>query len=631
MERKFMRGMLGATVSGALLLSAGAASAQVEGAGHPGPQPWPTGAVQTLSEDGKVTYLRGGDGIFPEQDPWLPPEGSNTLQPTNLLETIYENAFDSMGREIPNTVPSTPENPYNLHPDPVITPVDKTSPSNDLLAIFAEFEQTANEGGQLDPERVQFALDILEGNPIDRTYSGFPLLMYKGGEKEKVVEPEFDADGNVIGGNVNVHQLWMHQHIMSDTAFIDPTMVQDVPWTITYTVDVLDRGKEDFAPHAMLWDLFNNDEGEVQTRPGWGIDQTFFPVEEGYRHVFEIEMPPARYWKLTYHWGWRIHPPRVQVIENSLQNVMGMYLPDWESYVFGENPSASEEAKLNAIGMIGDLAPAKRMWNAFRTMQSRQNADAASLRNEIEEARNAFFDWTNRNYLPAGVEPDPDADITLLYANNQIYGEVKGYTRDTHDMQRAIDDWRTRGHKIKVTIKNADYYPRAYVAVDFGGMRGWENTFQNTIPVGGQGPWFTFGRTHWWPNTVNPVSIAAAERLPAQVSSNPVAAARAQLVAGGDAPEDQGPIAAARARLLAGETGLPEAATSRERASNGARVVSEDWLQRPSRENTPAVERNAQGLSTHSVHIEFNHEPSTRLRLYQFDPLHHDVAVWSLH
>ncbi len=36
-------------------------------------------------------------------------------------------------------------------------------------------------------------------------------------------------------------------------------------------------------------------------------------------------------------------------------------------------------------------------------------------------------------------------------------------------------------------------------------------------------------------------------------------------------------------------------------------------------------------LSRHKVFITFNFEPSRRLRFYQFDPMHHDVAVYSLH
>ncbi|VAW53819.1 hypothetical protein MNBD_GAMMA07-88, partial [hydrothermal vent metagenome] len=33
----------------------------------------------------------------------------------------------------------------------------------------------------------------------------------------------------------------------------------------------------------------------------------------------------------------------------------------------------------------------------------------------------------------------------------------------------------------------------------------------------------------------------------------------------------------------------------------------------------------------HKVEIQYNFEPSRRLKIYQFDPLHHDVAIYSLH
>jgi hypothetical protein len=43
----------------------------------------------------------------------------------------------------------------------------------------------------------------------------------------------------------------------------------------------------------------------------------------------------------------------------------------------------------------------------------------------------------------------------------------------------------------------------------------------------------------------------------------------------------------------------------------------------------PATPFNELGL--HKVQITYNYEPSRRLRFYQFDPVHHDVAVFSVH
>ena len=78
-------------------------------------------------------------------------------------------------------------------------------------------------------------------------------------------------------------------------AYIDPTVVNDEEWTINYVVKILNRGHEDFAPYAMFFD--DPDEmnltdlggpdltqgGTVFPRiPNVGMDQTFFPMEEGW-------------------------------------------------------------------------------------------------------------------------------------------------------------------------------------------------------------------------------------------------------------------------------------------------------------------------------------------------------------
>jgi hypothetical protein len=40
---------------------------------------------------------------------------------------------------------------------------------------------------------------------------------------------------------------------------------------------------------------------------------------------------------------------------------------------------------------------------------------------------------------------------------------------------------------------------------------------------------------------------------------------------------------------------------------------------------------NTDGIGEHDVIVNVTYEPSRRLRMYQFDALHHDVAVWSVH
>src|SRR5262249_15513016 len=273
----------------------------------------------------------------------------------------------------------------------------------------------------------------------------------KGPEKLRKVEPIKNEKGEVIGGNVDVRQIWYDSHIESDTAFIDPSQVMDVPWTITYTVDVLNRGRDDFSPFVMYNDGAVSPDMPMG-HPHVGMDATFFPMEEGKRTVLKLKMAPGKYYSLTYTWGWRMHPPRVQVSENSLKK-MGFLTDDlkpaidkkalltWETDVFGTEPSKNEETKHKAIDQIGDLAPEKRMWKALRQSQKDdENGDWVSVLRNMLEAKNAFRNWHLRTrlpreakgddlVLPPGIEIDKDSDdLTLLYVNNTIYAEFT--TRD---------------------------------------------------------------------------------------------------------------------------------------------------------------------------------------------------------
>lgn len=626
MRKPITRSVLATASAVAILAGAAAAQAQIN---HPNPQPRPGDRTFELSDDGTTSFFQTGSAIFPEVNPFT------NAEPSNLLPTIYENARDSGGDIIPNTLPSTPEDPYNLHPDPVVSEINPRSPGQDLRAIIKHLEEVAfpsvrnatnqeffangegvpadiRRGGaertgddagtieeratpRIDWDKVEMAVDILEGNPVDnRAYSGFPLLNYKGAEQVKKVDPETR--------NVTVHQLWGKQSIRSDTMFIDPSAVQDETWTITYVVDVLHRGHEDFAPFAVYFDDPNDMDG--RRVPNVAMDQSFFPMEEGKRYIFKVDMAPGRYWNLTYHWGWRVHPPRIQAIENAQKAAMGKPLPQWEADVFGPNPSASEENKLKAISMIGDLAPAKRMWKAFRMIREmKPAAPRRFLRPLVREARAAYEDWTDRTKLPRGIEKAEGFDETLVYMNNTIYGTM-------HDVERNAEerwpDWQTRGETLKVKLYNADYFPHAYVNVDFGGLRGYENIYQNTLPLGGQGQWFTFGRAYWFQNTKKPTIVPAAER-----------------------PKDSYPGPQYQ-RHVPSLPQVPEHARANlEAAAQGKAIYRPAWLEHPGFDFADI--KTTDGLGTHNVHITYRYEPSTRLRFYQFDPLHHNVAIWSVH
>jgi hypothetical protein len=524
----------------------------------PGPQPRPGPSTQTdCYPPGSQCVVTTPEGHFAVPAP-------NTI--TNLLQTVYSDNFTDLGFDMPNTLPSTPQVPYNLISNMVngqvpTIKVDPTSPTDDLTNAFNNILAAAQNNNSIDGTDIHFAIDILEGNSIKSrpTYSGIPMLHYNGPMKVKAVAPIYE-NGVLVGGNVNVHQIWFDSHIESDTSMIDPSAVQNVPWTITYKVDILDRGDDDFSPYVMYFSdppcatsssqTCNPTQPGVFGKPHVAMDQTFYPMHPGTEMTFQIPQSLGEYWSLVYTWGWRRHPPRVQVMENALKKVsdgaVSMTLPQWEQSVFGTCPTCSKKQKAQAIAMIGDLSPAKRMWN---DMQSALIDNSPSkIIPIVQDAQQALADWRDRNQLPTGVTADPNADVTLFYVNNTIYGN-----------QLRFDKWITRPAVFHVTLLNGDYFEHGYVNVDFGGSRGWENTFQSTTSdtaggvIGGSGCWFTFGRDDWWINAGGPW----------------------------------------------GAIDIPPASGTT--------------------------------LGEENVQINLNFEPSPRLRLYQFDPMHHDEAIYSLH
>lgn len=621
-------------------------------------------------DNGKTWVYQTPTTHHPQSKPF------QTSEPTNLLPTTYERMIDSGGDRIPNTLPSTPEDPYNLHPEPEVSEIDPRSPRWDLNMIINELKgavdpehrravnkqfykngtgvpsdprrgrverkgqdagKTEPLTGRIDMERVEFAIDILEGNPIDRTYSGMALLKYKGPEKVKKVDPETNT--------VTVHQSWQRSRIMSDTMFIDPsTIPADEEWTVRYVVDSLHWGHEDFAPFAVFFDDPQT-KGVSKGTPFFQMDQTFFPMEQGHRYVFEIDMPPHRFWNLTYTWGWRVHPPRIQAIEKATKTPGGKNIVKWESDVFGENPTADRQSQLEAISMLSDLAPAKRMWQAFRGIKAAKEQGGVppkALQALVEEAEAAFEDWKDPHELPRGIEQAGDEyDQTIAYLNNKMYG---GMHSIKNEAEQTFYEWETRGEQMKVKLKNGDYFPHAYMNVDFGGRRGWENIYQNTVALGGQGPWFTFGRTQWSQNLgrrqpVNkpqPAIIPAAKRPTTEDGTSGSGNGNAGGPGNGNGKaKGVGSLAALEDRI--GHE-LPDVAQAGGRSvparpETPGKPSDNMYMAIPGQETAlhRVMSEGDVELGMRNVHLTFRYDPSRRLRFYQFDPLHHDQTILSIH
>lgn len=538
--------------------SGGDSSPPAEISRDPHPQPIPGPSVQCSSQDGIHCDRSKSAALAPYT---LVETARGKLPPgENMLQTIDSNNFDSNNDEMLNTdpaligVPFDPNQPlytfYNLMDGaPLVSGIDATSPTDDLGRVL-DAVLAAAQNSLIDQESIQLGLDILEGNPLPssyqgqsiatRVYSGFSLLHYTTPERIKTVTPTRDGNGTIIGGNVDIHQIWFDQNIESDTAMLDASAVQDVPWTITYTVDILHRGNDDFAPFVGYFDAppvnVPGAFGPIKV----GMDAVFFPMYEGTRMIMKVKMAQGKYFSLMYHWGWRRHPPRIQVTENALKQAGGLTLVQWAVDTFGPAPRSSRASQLEAIAQLGELSPAKRIWQDLISAQAASSASQVAAL--MTDALLAFDDFTDRTHLPRGVEADLEADVTLFYANNTIYG----------NSPLDLTKWVKRGTTLRITLLNGDHFMHGYESIDFGGSRGWENQFQN---AGGSGCDFTFGRDYLWVNAGGPWGAI----------------------------------------------------------------------------NVPPVSTDGTTPGMHKVRLRLNFDPSPRLRLYQFDPMHHDVSIYSLH
>jgi len=660
--------------------------------GHPCPAFRPGPSAQSTSADGITTFVVTPEGHFPPQNPFTDPPGSN------FLMTVDSNLFDANGNEMPNTEPSRlSDDSYLLQDGPVVTrDIDRTSPADDLDALLDEMEEAAQEG-KIKKGAVEMALRILEGRKVKmmedddkantgkkvvtRAYSGFPMLHYNGPNKIKVVQPICAAHDPcrpgdpVTGGNVDVNMIYWDQHIESDTAFVDPSAVQEVPWTVTYHVRILHGGIEDFSPMSM-----NFDQSPAGTRGPFhaSMDQTYFPMlEEGKEYTIKIKETLGKYFNLVYTWGWRIHPPRVQVMENALKKGASgepgtgpKTLPQWEIDVFGPDPMGSEENRLAAIAMIGEAAPAKRMWNLLRLLKDSKNSDdedegengdggnGIDVAATVAELRAAYIDWSDRTTLPAGFSADPQADITLVYVNNTIYGSRQGMTGEGSGQGPAsfkgicngcVHDWELRPYTYKVTLYNADHFTHGYMNVDFGGSRGWENQFQETDPTTALAE-----EVHTDPTTIvgerTDIVNGKVVVSPGNVLHDDVLLDNTSNLGKANLRINQatGDVVVTNDRLFPINTGgteefLEASPRNPDDRDNGKPLLGSGcfftfgrnhawpnaggpwgpiYVAQVAADGTPGV---------HKVQIEYNFEPSRRLKVYQFDPLHHDVAVYSLH
>jgi len=171
-----------------------------------------------------------------------------------------------------------------------------------------------------------------------------------------------------------------------------------------------------------------------------------------------LAMPPGKFIKGIYTWGWRKHPPLTQF---TVLIPEGDKLPNGIPTIDGFiNGQASTEEH------ISDKAPEKIVLNALREFKSKIRFKRMSKKSLaiIEDVKNQIVVMKDKLILPPGFEKDPATDFTAVYMNGETYIE-------THQKGGEGNNWVLPTHKegdvATGTIINADNITSYFRAVMF--------------------------------------------------------------------------------------------------------------------------------------------------------------------
>jgi hypothetical protein len=220
--------------------------------------------------------------------------------------------------------------------------------------------------------------------------------------------------------------------------------------------------------------------------------------------------------------------------------------------------------------MIGDLAPEKQMWSALRAARAAaRRGDFAAVVARIREARAPFEDWGDRTRLPRAGKSPVTVDPTADLTLLYVNNTI--YAEFT-DRNATIED-ATRIDFTRWKLRGTQLKVTIYNGDYF------EHGYQNV----------DFGGARGWENQFK--------------SSVKVGGSGCWFTFGRAHWWMNIPNTNPRAASPAGDLTV---------------VV-------------PAADRGTSRPGKRRLNLTFNYEPSRRLRFYQFDPIHHDVAILSIH
>jgi streptogramin lyase len=339
--------------------------------------------------------------------------------------------------------------PFDLldEPDPAALLGSPSTPEADL-ADALDALAAAGTAEQATAAR-QSALDILEGNPIaGRAYSGMPLLNWNAAAKVKPVP---------AGGTVDVTQVRWGEHMLSDTWLLDFADA-GAPYRIRYHVAELGStvGGQ-LNPTPLLADGTSTVGGQhsailplsIEPSVATGTHQlNRFLTERGLSDVPELTRSAVQ--TITVD----MPPPgrTAAVLDPNLQEghpAAATLMPASPERVAAATAALGTD-KAAAIARLSDESPEKQLHTELTALDpaavATANAKAASLRPLVGDMR-------SRTDLPAGVQSDPAADVTLVLQNNEAY--------ITRHAMRLV-----QGADLKLHVVNRDRFSHTVGALD---------------------------------------------------------------------------------------------------------------------------------------------------------------------
>jgi len=320
-----------------------------------------------------------------------------------------------------------PGSPDDDPADAVAALGSPSAPEDDLLAALDALAAAADTTAAAQARGE--ALAILQGDPLPgRAYSGIPLLNWNAPAKVRTVP---------AGGEVVVNQVRTPGHTLSDAwllRFEDP----DAPYTIRYRVaelggtfggqlqpvPLLADGERPLGgvPSALVplgapslstgthdWSRFTRGRG----LPAPGAPES---TRLGTQEVV-VSMPPPRLTTAVLHPSTGAHGPSL----HTLAPVGRAAAASAAALGFsGDAPTAAE--RRTAIERLAAAAPERQLWSDLLALPAESDVGFLAAARAIgEQSRSLVGAMRSRDSLPAGVLPDPRADVTVVLQNNEAY------------------------------------------------------------------------------------------------------------------------------------------------------------------------------------------------------------------